>query len=148
MGGVLDRPDSGTVRPWLTTWLLLASALFQGIYYVGLTRSYRSSDFTVVYPLARALPVLLLAVVDLMRDRMPTLQPGRSAQATEHSQVTRGKVNPTSIDVKSAPTPDWRPPVESGQALSARSGLRCASPRPQVAARLCSSMPLFSAPIR
>src|SRR3970040_1942761 len=41
---------------------LLAGAAFQGAYFLGLSRGYRSGDFTVVYPVARALPVLLVGV--------------------------------------------------------------------------------------
>lgn len=57
----------------MQVWLLLAiTGIFQALYYLGLTMGYRSGDFTLVYPLARALPVLFLAVVDLARGRMPT----------------------------------------------------------------------------
>lgn len=56
----------------LPVWLLLAvTGIFQALYYLGLTMGYRSGDFTVVYPLARALPVLFLAAVDLARGRAP-----------------------------------------------------------------------------
>jgi len=54
-------------------WACAAAAGgFCGVYYYGLVRAYRSSDFTVVYPVARALPVLLLAAADVLRGRMPT----------------------------------------------------------------------------
>lgn len=46
---------------------LLIAGLFQGLYFTGLTLGYRHGDFTVVYPLARALPVLLVAVSDMLR---------------------------------------------------------------------------------
>jgi len=54
-------------------WLCVTgSGCFCGIYLYFLARSYRSSDFTTVYPVARALPVLLVAAGDVMRGRLPT----------------------------------------------------------------------------
>ena len=45
-------------------WLLWgASRLAECIYCVGLARAYRVMDISVVYPMARALPVLMLAVI-------------------------------------------------------------------------------------
>jgi uncharacterized membrane protein len=38
-----------------------------GLYFYALAHAYESSDFTVVYPLARSLPVLLIAVGDVAR---------------------------------------------------------------------------------
>lgn len=52
--------------------LLLAAGLFQSLYFLGLTSGYRLGDFSVVYPVARALPVLLLAFVDMARGRPPS----------------------------------------------------------------------------
>ncbi|MCB8945767.1 MAG: hypothetical protein H6658_18620 [Ardenticatenaceae bacterium] len=47
------------------TWpYLLVTGCFQAMYYLGLLQGYKSGDFTVVYPVARALPVLILAFVD------------------------------------------------------------------------------------
>ncbi len=43
--------------------LLLASALCQTFYMTGLARAYRSGNLSLVYPLARALPVLLVPVL-------------------------------------------------------------------------------------
>ena len=60
-------PFSG--RVWL---LLLLSGLFQAWYHAGLTFGYRTGDFTLVYPLARALPILAIALVDVARGRAPT----------------------------------------------------------------------------
>ena len=55
-------------------WLyLVAAGGFQAIYYLGLLQGYKSGDFTVVYPVARALPVLVLAVVDWGRGQPPSL---------------------------------------------------------------------------
>jgi drug/metabolite transporter (DMT)-like permease len=48
------------------------SGICCGVYYFGLARAYASSDFTVVYPVARALPVLLVAFGDVLLGRPPT----------------------------------------------------------------------------
>lgn len=52
---------------------LLLTALFQALYYLGLFKGYRSGDFTGVYPVARSLPVLLLALVDVGSGDAPSL---------------------------------------------------------------------------
>lgn len=52
--------------------LLLLTACFESLYYFGLLRGYQSGDFTVVYPVARALPVLLLALVDVGQGQSPS----------------------------------------------------------------------------
>jgi drug/metabolite transporter (DMT)-like permease len=46
-------------------WCFLTAGCFQAIYFWALMNGYQSGDFTVVYPLARALPVILLAVSDI-----------------------------------------------------------------------------------
>ncbi len=46
-------------RVWV--WLGLTS-LFEVIYYIGLAGAYRHGDMSVAYPLARALPVILVAL--------------------------------------------------------------------------------------
>jgi len=51
---------------------LLGSGAFCGLYFFTLVRSYDSEDFTVVYPLVRALPVLLVGLGDMLRGRHPT----------------------------------------------------------------------------
>ena len=57
----------------LRVWAYLAvSGTFCGFYYFFLARGYRDADFTVVYPLARALPVLLVGIGDVVRGRYPT----------------------------------------------------------------------------
>ena len=55
-------------RIWVYMFL---GALFQGSYFFTLSRGYRSGDFTVVYPLGRALPVLMVAGTDVIRGRPP-----------------------------------------------------------------------------
>lgn len=55
-----------------TTWLyVLGSGACCGVYYFALARAYGSSDFTVVYPVARSLPVLFVAIGDVARHRWP-----------------------------------------------------------------------------
>jgi len=58
-----------TPKAWLCVF---GSGFFCGLYYLGLARGYASSDFTVVYPLVRALPVLLVGMADVMLGRSPT----------------------------------------------------------------------------
>jgi len=48
------------------------SGIFCGFYFLGLARSFRSTAFTVAYPVARALPVLIVGIVDFFRGRPPT----------------------------------------------------------------------------
>ena len=51
-------------------WLyLLGSGTCAGIYFYALGRAYGSSDFTIVYPVARALPVLLVGIGDVFFGR-------------------------------------------------------------------------------
>jgi len=53
-----------------TAWLCLAgSGVCCGVYFFCLARAYGTSDFTVVYPVARALPVLLVGLGDVLRGR-------------------------------------------------------------------------------
>lgn len=53
-------------------WLyLIVAGIFQGFYFLGLSLGYRTGDFTVVYPLARGLPVVLVAFADLVRGNAP-----------------------------------------------------------------------------
>ena len=50
----------------LQVWLLLlATGAFQAIYYTGLAGAYRNGDLSVAYPLARALPALLVTMVSV-----------------------------------------------------------------------------------
>ena len=52
-------------------WLLLAGVC-QGVYCTSLSFGYRHGDFTVVYPLARALPAVLLAGFDVWAGHAPS----------------------------------------------------------------------------
>lgn len=51
---------------------ILGGGLFLAVYYFGMTHSYRGGDFTVAYPLARALPVLIVACVEVVSGQAPT----------------------------------------------------------------------------
>lgn len=53
-------------------WLAAVSCLCQVLYWLGLMKGYERGDFTVVYPLARALPILAVALVDIGRSRDPS----------------------------------------------------------------------------
>jgi len=55
-----------TPRAWAC---VLGSGICIGIYFYALAHAYEGSDFTVVYPVARALPVLVVAVADMLRGR-------------------------------------------------------------------------------
>lgn len=46
--------------------LLLATGIFQGIYYVSLAGAYRYGQLSVAYPLARALPALLVTAASAL----------------------------------------------------------------------------------
>ena len=63
-----DTPILPTVWP-----LLIGASVCQAVYFLGLTAGYRSGEFTLVYPLARAIPVLLVGVFDVLRGRVPGL---------------------------------------------------------------------------
>lgn len=70
MGALLLLPlvfwvqlQTPTIQLSNTFWLLLlASGLCQMIYMVGLANAYKHADVAIVYPIARALPVLTVAV--------------------------------------------------------------------------------------
>ena len=66
-GQVLTHAVSG--RIWL---YVSASGLCCAVYFHALGRAYESGDFTTVYPVARALPVLLVAVGDVFRGAFPS----------------------------------------------------------------------------
>lgn len=60
------------ILPVVGVYLLWTGA-FQSLYFLGLLRGYQSGHFTVVYPVARSLPVLVLALVDVAQGRPPSL---------------------------------------------------------------------------
>lgn len=54
--------------PWgelpLTFWLcFIGSSFFESVYCIGLSKSYKKIDISIAYPLMRALPVLLVAII-------------------------------------------------------------------------------------
>ena len=54
------------------TWpFLLVAGAFQASYFLGLTMGYRTGDLSLVYPLVRALPVLLVSGFDVLRGQVP-----------------------------------------------------------------------------
>lgn len=53
-------------------WYIFFGGMFLAVYYFGMTHSYRGGDFTVAYPLARALPVLMVACVEVVMGEAPT----------------------------------------------------------------------------
>ena len=55
--------------PMKAWFCLVGSGFCAGVYLYSLARAYGASDFTIVYPIARALPVLLVALGDVFRGR-------------------------------------------------------------------------------
>jgi drug/metabolite transporter (DMT)-like permease len=54
----------------LADWMLIAATgLFQTVYYIGLAGAYSNGDLSLAYPLARSLPVLLIALVSILLGR-------------------------------------------------------------------------------
>ncbi len=66
--------ETGRTALLPTVWRYVPMAGgFLAIYYLGMSRGYMSGDFTVVYPVTRATPVLFMAIVDILRSHPPTL---------------------------------------------------------------------------
>lgn len=51
---------------WKVRTYLLVSGFFQAVYYTGLAGAYRTGEMSVTYPLARALPVILVPFVSFL----------------------------------------------------------------------------------
>jgi drug/metabolite transporter (DMT)-like permease len=51
---------------------VIGSGTSAGIYLFSLARAFSTSDFTVVYPVARSIPVIFLAIIDVLRGRSLT----------------------------------------------------------------------------
>jgi len=65
---VLSEMQARSLTPM--AWACVAgSGCCCGAYYLFLARAYESSDFTVVYPVARALPVLFVGIGDVLRGK-------------------------------------------------------------------------------
>ena len=46
-------------------WCFLGSSVFESLYSVGLSKTYKKTDISIAYPLMRALPVLLVALIKI-----------------------------------------------------------------------------------
>ena len=69
---VLSEIHTHSLTP--LAWLCVTgSGLSAGIYLFFLAKSYESSDFTIVYPVARSLPVVFIGIIDTLRGRPLTL---------------------------------------------------------------------------
>lgn len=53
-------------------WCVIGSGLCAGLYLFFLAKAFESSDFTIVYPVARSLPVIFMAFIDVIRGRFLT----------------------------------------------------------------------------
>lgn len=53
-------------------WCVIGSGFSAGLYLYFLARAFESSDFTIVYPVARSLPVIFVAFIDVLRGRFLT----------------------------------------------------------------------------
>lgn len=64
-----------TGTPFSTkVWLFaMLAGVAMAVYDLGLTKGYQSGNFTVVYPVARALPILIVAISDVFLGHSPTL---------------------------------------------------------------------------
>jgi drug/metabolite transporter (DMT)-like permease len=52
---------------------VIGSGICAAVYLFGLARAFNSSDFTIVYPVARSLPVVFVAFIDVLRGRYLTI---------------------------------------------------------------------------
>ena len=69
--GIVSEALTHSLNP--TAWVyVVGSGCFCALYFFCLARAYASSDFTTVYPVARALPVLLVGMGDIVRGIYPT----------------------------------------------------------------------------
>jgi drug/metabolite transporter (DMT)-like permease len=71
VGGIIWLPFFIQIAPsfWglpcLFYWLLAGSCVFEVVYMYGLAHGYKNGDISLIYPLVRALPVVMLAVITL-----------------------------------------------------------------------------------
>jgi drug/metabolite transporter (DMT)-like permease len=72
LGPALAAEVWGWPFPAAVWGYLAITAVFQACYYVGLSTGYQSGYFSTVYPIVRALPILMVAVADVVRGDMPT----------------------------------------------------------------------------
>lgn len=62
----------GTRFPPLVWACVVTTGIFEAFYNLGLSRGYQTGNFSYVYPIARALPILLVAVADMARGHWPS----------------------------------------------------------------------------
>lgn len=55
--------------------LVIVTGFFQMTYYVALSRSYQAGEMSVAYPLLRSLPIVMVALVELITRRTSALPP-------------------------------------------------------------------------
>ncbi|MEW6093115.1 MAG: EamA family transporter [Chloroflexota bacterium] len=67
--------DGLTVIPPAVWGLIAATGAVQAIYYIFLAGAYRSGDLSHAYPLARSLPVVLVALVSVLLGRGDQIRP-------------------------------------------------------------------------
>jgi drug/metabolite transporter (DMT)-like permease len=72
LGPALVSEILGSPFPLQVWGYLIVAGIFQAIYHFGLAQGYKTGQFTVVYPVARALPILLVAVIDAGRGHAPS----------------------------------------------------------------------------
>ena len=53
--------------------LLVLTGVFQAVYYLGLSGAYRTGHISIAYPLVRSLPVVLVAIANLLLGRSQQL---------------------------------------------------------------------------
>jgi drug/metabolite transporter (DMT)-like permease len=63
----------GTRFPPMAWLCLLASGIFEAFYNLGLSRGYQTGNFSYVYPAARALPIILVALADMAQGHWPSV---------------------------------------------------------------------------
>ena len=68
---VISEMLTGSMTP-LAWMCVIGSGTSAAFYLFGLAKAFEISDFTIVYPVARALPVILVAVTDVLRGRVLT----------------------------------------------------------------------------
>jgi len=72
LGPALAAEFWGTPLPTEVWKYAVLAGIFLTVYYFGLAKGYQNGHFTVVYPVARALPILLVAIIDVARGHAPS----------------------------------------------------------------------------
>jgi drug/metabolite transporter (DMT)-like permease len=68
---VISELRTGSMTP-LAWACVIGSGTSAAFYLFGLAKAFSMSDFTIVYPVARALPVIFIAIIDVTRGRYLT----------------------------------------------------------------------------